>query len=203
MALKPCIACKHQVSSDAKRCPNCGKRRPTKRFTMGKLIKFFLLLFIGVGVISALIPQSATRTPQPATPSLQKAKPSPQKVLKGKTQRILNLLEIVGKTPAEVEMQLGKPLASENTKYGIKSQYTPGGAEIVFINGKADWITVNTFGDAPYTPNTLAVLGLPVREASFRNSSVMRWNHLAGLLEVELFPEKNHVSYAYIKVTTP
>ena len=31
MALKPCRACKKEVSTDARTCPNCGAKWPTRK----------------------------------------------------------------------------------------------------------------------------------------------------------------------------
>src|SRR5260221_286291 len=46
MAMKACRECKKEISSDAKQCPNCGKKNPT-----GKTSK----LAIGLGVLGLLV----------------------------------------------------------------------------------------------------------------------------------------------------
>ena len=53
MALRPCKECGHQVSSDAKFCPHCGKKVGEKA-RMKKVIKQLGILigcFLGIGVI--------------------------------------------------------------------------------------------------------------------------------------------------------
>lgn len=47
MAMKPCIECKHQVSTDAKPCPNCGKKNPTTKVTAKAITGIIMILFVG------------------------------------------------------------------------------------------------------------------------------------------------------------
>ena len=115
---------------------------------------------------------------------------------------LVDVTTIAGKTEAQVEEQLGKPLTCSNSKYGLKCSFKKGDTEIVFIDGKSDWITINDMGDAPYSKEALLFLGLPMAEPSFTGPDVIRWKNLSGLLEVSLFPLDNKIFYAYIKVKT-
>jgi hypothetical protein len=50
--MRPCVECTREVSTDAKECPYCGKRKPTREWWMptapaGCLIIFFLLAIFG------------------------------------------------------------------------------------------------------------------------------------------------------------
>ncbi|MBM3263054.1 MAG: hypothetical protein FJY97_06460 [candidate division Zixibacteria bacterium] len=108
---------------------------------------------------------------------------------------------IATKSQAEVAKLLGSPTSQSKSKYGAKCVYSKGAIEIVFINGKADWITVY-LPNASYSKEALAFLKLPVKSPTFSNANVIRWTNLPGLLEVSIFPSGNKVDYEYIKVKT-
>lgn len=74
---------------------------------------------------------------------------------------------------------------------------------MVFIDGKADWITVSDMNAVPFIPNAIAALGIAERSPSFRNEHVMRWKLVDGLTEITMFPmQVPTVNYAYIIVST-
>ena len=110
---------------------------------------------------------------------------------------------IAGKTQAEVAAVLGQPSTCENVEQGKKCSYQPGKTDIVFIAGKADWITVNALDDVPYSKNALPFLGLKASTPSSANKFVMRWSGVSNLIDVSIFPSEGQVSYAYIKTATP
>lgn len=62
---------------------------------------------------------------------------------------VFNIAEIAGKTPAQIAKKFGAPSSSETVKPSRtpcpcpKKSYLNGTMEIVFIKGKADWITLN------------------------------------------------------------
>lgn len=115
---------------------------------------------------------------------------------------IIDVTKIAGKTELEVSSQLGKPFSCSKSKYGNKCLYKTGQMEIVFINKKADWITVEDIDSIPFSKNALSVLGLKVSNPSFQNSFSMRWESIQGLKEVSLFKGASTSDYAYIKVKT-
>lgn len=59
MALKKCKECGKEISSDAKVCPNCGKKQPNIRRNIGCLILFaiFLIPFLIIIYSSKKVPQ--------------------------------------------------------------------------------------------------------------------------------------------------
>jgi hypothetical protein len=118
------------------------------------------------------------------------------------TDIILNVPKIAGKSQAEVEKEIGRANSCVQTKYGEQCFYEKADTEIMFIDGKADWITINKMNDLPYSKESLAALGLPVAEPVFNSASIMRWDNLAGILEVSLLSQGKSVGYAYIKVKT-
>jgi len=158
----------------------------------------FIFLFLICPSVSNL-----TETPYPSSsPSQSQTKNALSPKKSSARYESIDIPKIAGKSQSVVEKLLGKPTYCEKSKYGVKCYYSQGDTEIIFIKGKADWITVNEMGDAKYNKKSLALLGLPVKNPSFSNKHVMRWNNLQGLHEVYLFPAGNKIFYAYIKVKT-
>jgi len=111
--------------------------------------------------------------------------------------------EIAGKSQKDVAAILGQPTSCETVKQGTKCSFKPGETEIIFISGKADWITVEGLDSAPYSEEVLPLLGIDKTSAVFSNENTIRWETVPGLLEVSIFPTQTGVDYAYIKTATP
>jgi len=118
-------------------------------------------------------------------------------------QVVLDIPAIAGKSPAEVEQTLGPPSGQEATKSGGRTYpklfYRNGDVEVVYVDDKADWITL--YEALPLRKESLLKLGLPVQAPTFaRRGAMMRWEgNIPGIMAVHLFP-----SYVYINVrTTP
>jgi hypothetical protein len=115
----------------------------------------------------------------------------------------VDIPKIAGQSMTQVAEQLkAKPTCAKN-KRGTKCDYNDGRIEVVYINGKADWITVNSLEQIPFTETAIARLGFAQRAPSFRSPMVMRWNGLPGVVEVSVFKGQTGSDYAYIKVKTP
>jgi hypothetical protein len=143
-------------------------------------------------------------TPSPAATSVPPTQATPISTpASTPTAAIVDVPKIAGKTEKEVATVLGEPTACETVKQGKKCLFKPGETEIVFISGKADWITVEALDAAPYSDDALSLLGLEKAAAAFSNENTMRWETLPGLLEVSIFPAQSGVDYAYIKTSTP
>ena len=115
---------------------------------------------------------------------------------------VVEVLEIAGKSESEVAAYLGAPSSCGKSKYGKKCQYAKGETEIVFIKGKADWITVEGIDSIPFSKSALAAIGLERASPSFSNNFTLRWNNIQGLMEVSLFKGAAQSDYAYIKTKT-
>jgi hypothetical protein len=115
---------------------------------------------------------------------------------------VIDITKVAGKTKEEVESVLGKPDSTAIIKSGEKAHYTKGDIEIVFVRGKADWITVSALGDIPFSPKALDALGLKEVPPTFGNSNVLRWTSFPNILEVAIFPGQKNCDYAYIQVFT-
>jgi RNA polymerase subunit RPABC4/transcription elongation factor Spt4 len=193
MALVKCKECGEKVSTKSKACPNCGAKPPKKTsfVTWGVLIIILIALYGGwQKEPKPISKQNEVKTNQ--APSLKQEKMAVA----------IDVLSISGKIKYEVASILGEPNSCSSTKYGEKCEYSRAKTEIVFINKKADWITVNQLNGALYKEDALEILGLPKSNAMFSNSNVMRWANIRGLLEVSIFPVGNKVDYAYIKSRT-
>ncbi|MGR9014682.1 MAG: hypothetical protein ACU83U_13670 [Gammaproteobacteria bacterium] len=111
--------------------------------------------------------------------------------------------EIVGKTKAEALKLLGEPAFCVKSKSAMHCAFREGDVSVEFIDGKVDEITVKgNLGKAAYSKDTLAMLGLPVKDAVYSNKKVMRWENISGLLGVTLHAAGNNVSVVTIKAKT-
>lgn len=117
-------------------------------------------------------------------------------------EQVIDLTQIAGKSESQVSAYLGKPESCSPSKYGKKCLYQKAETEIVFINAKADWITIEGLDHVPFNANVLSSLGLKASVPSFSNSSTLRWNSVQGMLEVSVFKGASLSDYAYIKVQT-
>lgn len=117
-------------------------------------------------------------------------------------EQVVDLTQIAGKSESQVSTYLGKPESCSPSKYGKKCAYQKAETEIIFINGKADWITIEGLDHLPFNANLLSSLGLKPASPSFSNSHTLRWNSVQGILEVSAFKGASLSDYAYIKVLT-
>ena len=119
------------------------------------------------------------------------------------SSEVVNILKLAGKSRAEVATILGSEKSCSKSKYGIKCQYSKGETEIVFIKGKADWITVEGIDHVPFGISALNAIGLKKTNPTFKNNFTLRWEPIQGLMSVSIFKGASNSDYAYIKVRTP
>jgi hypothetical protein len=118
------------------------------------------------------------------------------------SEMVLDVSAIAGKSKQQVAAIIGKPSTCSSGKYGEKCLYRNSATEIVFIKGKADWITIEGLNRVPYSSGAITALGLKATRPTFENSFTIRWESVQGLLEVSVFPAGSVVDYAYVKVRT-
>ena len=110
---------------------------------------------------------------------------------------ILDVKAVVGKTPEQVEAQLGRPDNSNGESftdgpcrhYKCKEYtYQNGKIEIDYINGKADWITLPDVSaqHIAFTPEAIRTLGLPPAEPTKNAPGQISWAFQAGIREIEV-----------------
>ena len=115
---------------------------------------------------------------------------------------IVDITKIAGKSQKDITAYLGKEISCDKNKYGLKCQYKKGETEIVFIKGKADWITVEGIDNVSFSKSALTALGLKEEHPSFKNNFTLRWEPIQGLRSVSVFKGASKSDYAYIKVKT-
>jgi hypothetical protein len=115
---------------------------------------------------------------------------------------IIDIPALVGKSKADVSKIIGDPLSCASSKYGEKCQFEKAETEIVFIKGRADWVTVEGLDDKPFSDSSIQLLGFKGQSSSFTNSFTKRWEPIQGLLLVSLFKGSSNSDYAYIKAYT-
>jgi hypothetical protein len=115
---------------------------------------------------------------------------------------IVELSKISGRAVKEVEKLLGPPTETAKTEKGPKRIYKEGSIEVVYINEKADWITVTPTKKIPFTKDALKELGLEVTHPTFSNEHVMRWESLKDYQFISIFPGPNGIDYIYVMTKT-
>lgn len=111
---------------------------------------------------------------------------------------VIDVPKIAGQSMKQVSEQLKATATCAKNKRGTKCDYNDGRIEIVYIDGKADWITVNGLEQVPFADTAIARLGFSQKEPSFRAPMVMRWNGLPDVVEVSVFKGQTGSDYAYI-----
>lgn len=130
-----------------------------------------------------------------------------------KKELIVDVLSIVGKDKTTVEKVLGKPENIEKVKPSNtpcenkgcdKLIYKSGKYEVVFINDKADWITIYNVSDLETTVDGIELLGLKITEPDFNSPlNVIRWKNVQNILEIDFFDNgSGKLNYIYIKGQT-
>ena len=126
---------------------------------------------------------------------------------------IINIMTIVGKSRNEVKKILGDPTGKEKVSpSGTPCKANPcdhlfyqdGKFEIVYINGKSDWITINDVSNLEISREVIMSLGLQLTNPTLYNpSSVVRYENILGINEIMFFNNgSGNVSYIYIKANT-
>ncbi|RJG11109.1 hypothetical protein D3879_15730 [Pseudomonas cavernicola] len=115
---------------------------------------------------------------------------------------LIDVSGIIGKSEAAVTKVIGQPTECTSTKHGRKCTYEKAETEIVFIKGKADWITIEGIDTLPFNKNTLSSIGIKAQIPSFTNDFTMRWEPLQGMRSISLFGVGSNADYFYIKAYT-
>ena len=129
---------------------------------------------------------------------------------KEKPQALLDIRTVAGADPVAVEKVLGKAEKLDpvkNRRSGCtacpKFAYKNGAIEIVYINGKADWLTLNLKG-GKWDENAIEMLALPPATPTGKAPGAIRWEgNIPGFREIAVFPaEDQTIQYFYVKTVT-
>ncbi|MEO6132121.1 MAG: hypothetical protein ABIQ02_09755 [Saprospiraceae bacterium] len=123
---------------------------------------------------------------------------------------LLHVHRIAKKSKADVDAYLGSPSYHETITPSNapcpceKYIYKDGNLEVVFMSGKADWITVNHMYSVDYNSHAiLEALAIHYAEPFMNNERVIKWNDFDGFDELSVFSDgKEKASYAFLKAIT-
>lgn len=108
--------------------------------------------------------------------------------------------EIAGRSEAELATVLGPPYECSSSLYSRRCQYGPGSTEVVFIDGKADWMTVRSLGEAAFDASALTRIGLAAKQPDETSAEQLVWTGVGGLREVRAISEGGSLQLLRIKV---
>jgi hypothetical protein len=113
----------------------------------------------------------------------------------------MDVMQVVGKSEAEVAALLGQPASCEDIHRARLCKYLPDHDEVMFVAGKADMITVQQMGAVRFNAEALYALGLGPAKPDHSSEHAIRWESFPDLEEVTVFPgHGDSVDYAYVKV---
>jgi hypothetical protein len=133
--------------------------------------------------------------------------PEPEKKI------IIDVSTIIGKNKTDIEKILGKPdnvemIKPTNTPCQDtaceQANYQSNKFEIVFINDKADWITINQVSEHEINDESIELLALEATQPTFNSpGNVTKWNNIENIKELSIFDDgTGHMAYIYIKTFT-
>lgn len=142
--------------------------------------------------------ESTAATASPATAG---AIPASAPLATPAVELVMDVMQVVGTSEAEVSALLGVPASCEDIHRARLCKYPPDLDEVMFVAGKADMITVQGMDAIAFNEHALEALGLGPAKPDHANEHAIRWESVAGLEEVTVFPGTgNSVRYAYVKV---
>lgn len=119
----------------------------------------------------------------------------------GAVQPLVQLSSFAGKPRAEAEQVLGASQSCQAALHSERCNYA-NRVEVVYIDGKADWITVSfPYGRFPLAPESLGLLGLPSSEPQSGDENQIGWTAIQGLRSVQMVGDENGAMFARIKVS--
>lgn len=202
-----CSKCKQETGPTAVRCPHCGYRAGGRARAIAMVLVF--VAFAALGAFAALRQSAAGRTAFAATLATVRAPfGAGPAVAHAAVARIVDVRAIAGKDAETVARILGRPSRTQsatNRDHEYPAHfYRDGQIEVVFVKGRAEWITISHLQRIPYGPHVLGAFGLPETEPVFISVDVVRWQDVAGVKEISIFPVHGgrSVEYASIFVST-
>ena len=156
--------------------------------------KLIILLFLGFTAL-VIYKMSQNRMPEP------------------EKKIIIDVSTIIGKNKTDIEKILGKPDNVEMIKpintpcqdtACEQANYQSNKFEIVFINDKADWITINQVSEYEINDESIELLGLEAALPTFNSpGNVTKWNNIENIKELSIFDDgSGHMGYISIKAIT-
>ncbi len=134
----------------------------------------------------------------------------PQKSSDETQTTFLNVTKIAKQPKDVVDAYLGTPNFHETISPSNapcpceKYSYKESNIEIVFMNNKADWITVYKMNEIKYdSASILKALGLKYTTPFLQDDYVIKWNDFDGFDQLSAFGDgKGQLSYIFLKAIT-
>lgn len=152
-------------------------------------------------LVLAMLAMSGCRREEPAPAADASADASPEADLREQTGALmrgeglrpttpgasLDARPLAGQAEIGIRSLLGNPSACEDVQKGRKCRYAQGATDVTYIDGMADWISVEDLAGAPFSAEALARVGLPTNEDPIESTpQLIRWQNLGGFREVTL-----------------
>ncbi|MDQ6829722.1 MAG: hypothetical protein M3081_12745 [Gemmatimonadota bacterium] len=207
MPINECAACGKMMSSQSKRCPHCGYE-PPKPSLLGLKLLVVLLLATGGGTYVALRKSQQGRAAlESLTDFFHSEVGVAPRAADAQLPIVADIAAIAGHAPKEVAVLLGAPYEKRTVTIRDKTYpanfYKNGQIQIVYVDGKADWITIFRLSALPYGQQSIKALNLPVSPPVVNTADVIKWQDVNGIKEISLYPEKSgKLDYASILVRT-
>lgn len=113
----------------------------------------------------------------------------------------MDVMQVVGKTEAEVAVLLGQPASCADIHRARLCKYGPHEDEVMFVRDKANMITVQWMDAVAFDAGALDALGLAPAKPDHADEHGIRWESIPGLQEVAVFPGPgNSVAFAYVSI---
>lgn len=107
---------------------------------------------------------------------------------------LLNVPALANKPQAEAERILGRPERTSGTMVSQREKraYRQGKVEVVYVEGKANWIKLYDTSGLRFSQSSLSRLGLPPKRPTYVNRNhVMSWSKICNLKEVSFYSDGN------------
>ena len=114
---------------------------------------------------------------------------------------IIDVPAIAHASQEKVEQLLGKAEFCRKSRQGISCRFAAHGTEIVFVQDKAERITINDLDDVSYDKAVITRFGLKNQEPEVSTEETISWGNITGIAAVSLFPDKDKIDYALIAVS--
>jgi hypothetical protein len=112
------------------------------------------------------------------------------------------VLDLVGKTQAEIITELGQPISCKKTNQGTSCKYKSKSVEIIYINQRADWIAFGKIEDLPFDFNALSYVGLVPTTPFVHRAGQMHWQNHHGLELISIYGNSTQTQVIQIKAFT-
>ena len=115
----------------------------------------------------------------------------------------IQILDLVGRNQMEVVETIGEAKSCNPSPQGINCYYPQKNLEIVFIDERADWLTVDGFKELAFNFRAIAEIGLKPIPALVTNPFRMHWQYHQGLEVVSVYGSGKNVAFIQVRAFTP